>query len=97
MVVTARLSNRSHASGTAGDGRYVKIYDGQGRTYEPVYAALFEHRRPLGMPTPYDVIWPGETFESGFPYDLPPDSTDLKLVLPFGPVMDVDAVLAGVR
>jgi hypothetical protein len=49
------------------------------------------------MPTPHDVIWPGETFDTALAYDLPPGSTGLTLSLPFGPVLDVDAVLASTR
>jgi hypothetical protein len=73
------------------------LHDAQGRSYEAVYDVVHGLRRPLGMPTPYDVIWPGETFETALAYDLPPGSTGLTLSLPFGPVLDVDAVLASTR
>ena len=97
IVVTATLTNLSLASGTAGDGRYVTLHDAQGRSYEAVYDVVHDLRRPLGMPTPHDVIWPGETFDTALAYDLPPGSTGLTLSLPFGPVLDVDAVLASTR
>lgn len=93
IVLGATLTNLSMAAGNAGDGREVRITDAQGRTYGPLYDVVYDVRRPLGLPLPYDPVWPGETFGTALAYDLPPDATGLRLALPVGAILDLDEAL----
>ena len=89
IAIYATLTNLSKTAGVAGDGRYVKLADAQGRFYEPLYDALFDLRRPKGLLLPHEPVWPDQTFSTGWVYDIPPDASGLRLLLPLGVELDL--------
>jgi hypothetical protein len=82
VAVFARLTNHGTVSGTTGDGRDVHIEDAFGIRHPPNYGAICSLRDLLGIPGPYDTIWPDHPFETAWVFDLPPRRGPYRLLLP---------------
>jgi hypothetical protein len=86
VAVVARLTSHSMTAGTAGDGRAVIVEDSAGRHFRPLSKLLHGERAQRNMATPHEPIFPHESFDTVWGYELPASAGDLRLLLPFGNV-----------